>query len=120
MVTKTFEVRDRGTFIPVIAVKLRPACEGDRYLLARSGYGVSPDDQAEYVLLSRLAGGDGLKAETDPHSWYGGAPVRTMLVAHQYIIDNFDKLESGQVVCVEHLVGERPEPKRSERESDPL
>jgi hypothetical protein len=38
-----------------------------------------------------------------------------MYVAHKHISENFDRLESGSVVCVEHLLGERPEPKTSER-----
>ena len=59
MIAKTFEVRDKGTFIPVLSVKLIPACEQDRYLLAMAGYGTTPERQGEYILTCRIDGGEG-------------------------------------------------------------
>lgn len=111
MITKTFEVRDRSTFIPVLAVKMRPSCERDRYLMGRSGFGTDPERQAEYVLVVKLDGGDGRSA-CDPYGWPGGA--RTMKVAHSYILKHFDVLESGALVDVEFIEGERAVPKQSE------
>lgn len=111
MIIKTFEVRDRSTFIPVLGVKMIPACEPDRYLFARAGFGRSVEQQSEYVTLIRIDGGDG-KSTSDPFSW---GSARTMQVAHEYIIKNWVFLNSGDVVCVETILGERQTPKISER-----
>lgn len=108
MITKTFEIRDRSTFIPVIAIKLEPGCEADRYLFRRAGYGVP----SEYVIVMKIDGGKG-NATSDPYEWGDGA--RTMLVAHDYIIKNFVWMNSGDVVCVETILKEREAPKISER-----
>jgi len=39
VIIKAVEIRDTGTFIPAIAIKVVPTNEGQRYLLLRSGYG---------------------------------------------------------------------------------
>ena len=110
MIAKTFEVRDRATFIPVLAVKLQPTNEQDRYLLARSGYGRTAGEQSNYVILWGLTGG---LATYDPHAWDN----RTRQVAHRYIQEKFDFLVSGGVVDVEFLLGETEVPKFSEAET---
>ena len=115
MIVKAVEVRDRGTFIPCLAVKMVPveypdaASEPERYLLRRAGYGfVNP-----CVVLCRMdAIGVDRNATYDPFAW----GERTLPVAHQYIADNFDRLESGAVVDVEWILKETTEPKKSERE----
>lgn len=38
-----------------------------------------------------------------------------MVEAHRYIESYFDKLNSGDVIDVEHILGETKEPKVSER-----
>lgn len=111
MKTKTFEIRDRGTFIPALAVSLRPGNVADRYLLARAGYGETSSEQKDYVLLMQVAGGSGT-VTCDPHDW--GVSVRTMHVAHQHILDHWDELSSGDVVDVEFILGETDAPKTSE------
>ena len=110
MDVKLFEVRDSATFIPIMCVRLTSTNDDETYLLSRTGYGTTPRAQERYVLLLRLAGGRG-QFTYDPND--GGA--RTMSTAHKYIIANWDSLVSGQVICVEHILGERPAPKRSER-----
>lgn len=112
MIAKTFEIRDKATFIPVLAIKLEPSCEADRYLLGRCGFGADSASQSQYIQLVKIDGGVGISS-SDPYEW--GSAARTMPIAHQYIIKNFDKLGSGAVVCVEYLLGERLEPKVSER-----
>lgn len=113
MDTKTFEIRDRGTFIPAIAVRLNPVIEEDRYLISRAGFGTSSIAQGEHVMLAKLAGGV-QSAKTDPYEW--GNSARTMGVAHNYILKTpWHQLESGQVIDVEHILGETPFPKISER-----
>ncbi len=110
MIAKTFEVRDSGTFIPVLAIQLAPDCEADRYLFARAGYGTNPTQQGAYVVLTRLAGGSGF-ATCDPYDWTN---ARTLQIAHNFIRENFSMLRSGSVVDVEYLMGETKQPKESE------
>ncbi len=113
MIAKTFELRDAGTFIPALAIALSPGCEEDRYLIARAGFGRDPESQGKHVILTRLTGGS---AEYDIYNW-GGAG-RTMQYAHKYIIENFDRLESGQVIDVEFILGMTDKPKSSEALSE--
>jgi hypothetical protein len=98
MKTKTFEVRDRATFIPVFAIKMQPENEGQRYLLRRAGYSCQPDDPI--VMVGFLGKGG---CNYDSYSWGGS---RTMTVAHQYIEKNFDDLSNGDVIDVEYVLGE--------------
>src|ERR1035437_7365583 len=109
MITKTFEVRDAATFIPVRAVKLAPDCGEDRYLLSRAGYGIMPKVQEKYVLLCRIDGGGG-ECHSDFHDW----PNRTMHEAHKFIIKHFTALQSGEVIDIEYILGERIDKKLSE------
>jgi hypothetical protein len=115
MEAKTFEIRDRATFIPALAVHLKPLTNEDVYLLARSGYGRDPADQAGYVLLMRLDGGRG-NYNCSFHEW----DTRTMMIAHKYIIQEWPNLHSGDVIDVEYIAGMTAEPKLSERITAPL
>jgi hypothetical protein len=108
MTTKLFELRDKATFVPVIAVKLDGYNDQEHWLLRRSGYGLPSD----LVLLAGLAGGTD-KATCDPYDWTGN---RTRQVAHKYITKHFDDLQTGAVVDVEYILGETTQPKKSERE----
>lgn len=109
MEVKTFEIRDRGTFIPALAIQLMPTDERDRWLLARAGFGGTPQAQEEYVILVKLVD---ITANYDSYGW---GPARTMGVAHRYILENWVNLENGQVVCVETILGERTTPKETEQ-----
>ena len=124
MITKAFEVRDRGTFIPVVAIKMVTHCmpdiTGDQfdaevYLLRRAGYNFEHPS----ILLCRMeASGVRDNATYDAYAW--GQNPRTMHVAHLHIEQNFDELESGAVVDVEYILGEKTEKKVSERLGDPF
>lgn len=135
MEVKLFEVRDRATFIPVMAVRLfvdpitilgtykRRVMDGVRheselYLLRRAGYGIehiTGDQNLEpYVILANLQGGG--RAEYDVYGWSN----RTMQVAHNTIVQHWDKMCSGMVVDVEFLLNETNEPKVSERLTAPI
>lgn len=105
MTTKLIEIRDAGTFIPAIAIRLDPTNDQDSYLLSRAGYGHDP---GIYILFARLFGG---ACEYDPMSWGN----RTMQVAHEWVWHNWRKITSGQVVDVQYILGETSEPKLSER-----
>ena len=106
MKAKVFEVRDRATMIPVMAVKLAPARTTESQLLLRAGFGHDPSG---YVITFNVDGGEGQFAcNTYDHKG------RTMQVAHQFIQEHFDELLSGSVVDVEYVLGEVPQPKVSE------
>ena len=50
----------------------------------------------------------------------GPGDTRTKPVAHQFIEKNWSTLKDGDVVDVQFILGETAEPKRSEREREPL
>lgn len=106
MEIKLFEVRDSATLIPAFAIKMESDDEAEAWLLRRAGYGGSRCIMFGYAIGSR-------PAEYDPFSWPQG--VRTMPTAHKYVYEHWDKLKSGDVICVETILGERTEPKVSER-----
>lgn len=109
---KLFEIRDEGTTMVCLAIKPDPQDEAERWCWARTGYGTTVNDQRQYVLLAPLAGGIG-ELTCDPFK-HGAA--RTLQVAHQFIIDMWHELSSGEVVDVQYLQKETNTPKRPERE----
>lgn len=111
MDVKLFEVRDIGTLVPVMAVRLRARDKAEWWLLGHAGYVQTSEEQAGYVVLWRLIGGS---AEYDRHAWGG----RTMPAAHGHIQDNWDKLASGDVVDVRVVLGEAEFSAKSEREDE--
>lgn len=104
MESKLFEIRDEGTFIPALAVRISGK---DGYLARRGGYG------APCVMLTRLQGG---KASYDPYDW---TDSRTMQVAHVHIAEKWDELPDHSVIDVEFIMGVRATPKKSEQETAP-
>lgn len=107
MDTKTFEIVDRATFIPVIGVRLvpGPGNHADEYLIRRAGFLTKTWTN---VMLTKLVSGEG---NYDPPQWKD----RTMMTAHKYITDNWDSLRSGAVIDVEYILGESRTHKTSER-----
>ena len=119
---KLFEIRDRATFMPVMAVRLNVRHFAERsgnedyietWLLQRAGYGAEAINGVEstdpYVILVKL---DGVEAKYDPFEWHNR---RTLHVAHLHIIAHWDELKSGDLIDVEFLLGETPQPKKTER-----
>lgn len=113
MNAKVIEIRDRGTFVPALAVRLCSEVEQERYLLRRAGWseesarGDETDGAEIGVMLYPLSGN---KAHTDPYDWGG----RTYPVIHQHLLVNWNDVEPGAVLDVEFLLGEVPAPKQSE------
>ena len=107
MEAKALEVRDEGTFIPVLAVDINPANDEQRYLMRRVGY---PCNGEPNILITKLTA-DGSPAWNDPYGWTG----RTFPVAHNYILEHWTELRDGDVVDVSFILGETAEPKRSEK-----
>lgn len=104
MQIKVFEVRDRGTFIPILVIRMVSTEDSEKYLLARSGY----DSKAPLCLVVHLSSN---RAQYAPMTWDG----RTMPNAHRYIEKNWDNLASGEVIDIEFILGETLEKKQSER-----
>lgn len=108
MEVKIFEVRDRMTFLPMMAARVTAANEGQRYLLRRAGYGL--DDTPSLILLSQMNGGNGQQT-CDPYDW----DCRTKGTAHEFIMRNWEDLNDGDVIDVEYILGETSTKKESER-----
>jgi len=110
MTCKTLEIRDSMTFIPVLAIQMQAVNSIQAYYIHyRCGY---PRDGGS-IMLMRLQDG---RATNDPFEWESlGLGPRTMPVAHDHIIKNFAKLQDGDVIDVEFILGETKERKRSER-----
>ena len=106
MKAKALELRDEGTFIPLLAVDINPENEYQRWLMRRVGY---PCNGEPNVIITRLEGTG--SASNDPYSWGG----RTFPAAHNWIIEHWDELEDGDVVDVSFILGETKTPKISER-----
>lgn len=106
-----FEVRDRMTFIPVIATKLDTIelPEEEAYLIARSGFGRN----CQYIMVTKLIDGE-MPTNYDAGGWIQHG-TRTMRIAHKHINQHFDELSTGSVIDVEFILGETPHPKRTER-----
>ena len=107
---KFFEVRDRMTFVPVMAICFDPNKiereSQDEYLLSCSGY------NWRYVLYAPLDGYNHGKINYDSVVWQGDY---THPIAHKYIETHWDELESGDVVDCEFIRGESKWPKTTQR-----
>lgn len=123
MIVKALELRDEGTFIPLLAVDMNPAGmthavragespDAQRYLLRRCGY---PCDGRPNIAITHLSA-DGHKCSNDPYYWGG----RTYPVAHDYIIEHWNELRDGDVIDVQFILGETTAPKLSERTTSPI
>lgn len=109
MQTKTFEVRDAATFIPCIGIATdTPDTVADHYLLSRAGYAPS----TRCILFGRLDGRDFCYDPYDPYD--RPSSPRTLPVAHHFVAEHWDDLESGAVIDVEFILGARDTPKQSE------
>ena len=109
--TKLFEISDSATTLLVMAHRVSdPQGERERKILSHSGYGRTFEDQQRYVFMT-----DNIRGGTGPQSRFTYAAFdwgnqRTLRVAHQHIKDNWDALESGDVVDVAYILGETTEP----------
>lgn len=109
MEVKCLEVRDSGTFIPVIAIRPVAANKAQEYLLRRAGYNAGADESC-VILLPASCRGPG-PATYDIYDW----DDRTYKNAHHFITKHWSELADGDVVDVEYILGETSEPKRSEQ-----
>lgn len=108
---KLFEIRDKGTFIPALFIKMEQNDPHEytrhKYLYERSGL---IGEGSYSSILFHLNVGEGR---------FDWSFSRTMGVAHEYIEKNFDTLEPGEVIDVEFILGESSHPKLSEEYTHP-
>lgn len=119
MEVKILEIRDRATMIAALCVDMNPGNnlpgtetpEGifltELWYLRKYGYA---GDGRPNIGITHLAA-NGTKFTNDPYEWGG----RTWPVAHNYIIEHWDELQTGDVIDVEFILGETDKPKVSER-----
>ena len=100
---KILEIRDVGTFIPVMCIEMRSDNPEEKYLLWRTGFG--PHRLIQLVWITAF------RTEYDPMKWGD----RTLYTAHDYITECWDELKTGDVVDVQYILGETASPKQSER-----
>lgn len=110
---KILEIRDEGTLIPVLAMRMIAENTLQAYYVHdRCGY---PKDGSAIVVMTL----DNQKATVDLYAWPDiGFGRRTMGNAHNYIIEHFDDLRDGDVVDVRVILGERKAPAKSDRYYD--
>lgn len=103
MKVKMFEIRDAGTCIPVIAIRVNADTYEEFRFWKREGFNCAYGD----VILVRP---ENELAKYDPYHWND----RTMMEAHLYIRSHFDELPDCSVVDVRCIVGETSKPADSE------
>lgn len=113
MEVKCLELRDAGTFIPVICIRPVPDNAQQRYLLRRDGY-AGDETERHIIMINAQCRG----AAYDPYDWT--RDPRTKGHAHMYITDHWHELNDGDVVDVEFILGESQRPKESERVTAPV
>lgn len=117
MKIKLLEVRDRGTLMPCFAFKPNEAYRTpnscptlamakESFLVGRSGYG----GECDAVVFGSLV--EPSRCQYDCYAWNDGA--RTLKVAHLYVTEHWDEIESGDLIDVEFILGETKETKKSE------
>jgi hypothetical protein len=122
--TKVIEIRDRGTFIPALAIKVTPnTMSATDYLLERAGW----HESSGIYLMALERPWD---CQYDPYQW--PSITRTMPLAHMALAGekhpeikpdrakHFDEVEDGEVIDVQYILGETQAPKLSERVTAPL
>lgn len=110
MEIKCLEIRDHGTFIPVICVRPVPDNEAQRYLLRRDGYSGDSAERCIIMIDEQCRG-----VAYDPYDWV--RDMRTKQTAHLYIQEHWHILADGDVIDVQFILGETKTRKISERET---
>ena len=100
METKLFEVRDHATCMIVMATKMNKfntKTERESKMLRHAGYG------EPLILFGTAKGGNFFY---DPYEW---GNERTRFTAHKYVEENWESLNSGDIIDVPYILGESTE-----------
>lgn len=109
---KFFEVRDSMTMMPIMVTEIKlTGNKAEDWLMWKVGLG-RPESGCYRFLVTELQTGE---SHYEPHDWRPNTTIRTMREAHSYIEEHYDQLETGAVIDVQFILGEKPEPKISER-----
>lgn len=98
---KFLEVRDICTNITVFAFATRSEDPIESYHLIREGF------CQDTIMMGRLETGE---THYDPYDWDS-----TLFKAHEYLLEHFNELQTGDVIDVAFLNGRRDKPAMSER-----
>lgn len=101
--SKVVEIRDEGTHIGGLAIKMASESAPQRAHLRRHGYPAN----GTCIVLMKLGNQE---ASSDPYFWSS----RTMQVAHDWITNHYDEIHDGDVIDVQFIVGETQQPKTAE------
>lgn len=112
MEVKVLELRDAGTFVPVICIRPAPENEAQRYLLQRDGYAGDDSERCIIMIDAQCRG-----VAYDCYDW---PDSRTKCTAHNFIAEHWHELRDGDVVDVQFILGETSQPKVSERLTNPI
>lgn len=119
METKLFELRDVGTFIPLLCVKPKwptlhrspcddSPCTCGATFEAKMAWRYGYRDSRAVIVTHMSDPNRGCKV--DPYEWGD----RTFQTAHLYIEEHWDELKSGALIDVRVILGETTEPCESE------
>lgn len=106
LIIKLFELRDEGTQIHAMAIKVvaQEHLTSEDFILRYAGWGFSQVG----IYLTTL---HEPKTQYNSSKWNDGG--RTMRATHDYIKKNWGRLKSGDVVDVEYISGDSREPKKA-------
>lgn len=113
MEVKLFELRDIGTHIPLIAIKIEAGFalpERANLILRRAGYSDETIQGLDGHRLILVGKADGGRFYYDPYDWCD----RTFKTAHLELQENWDSYQNGDLIDVRYLLGESEEPCESE------
>lgn len=100
--TKMIELRDEATFIPAMAILMESSAPPEEKLLRRAGYW-----GCRCIMFGNAHGGP---FRFDPYDWGD----RTYHIAHLWLTEHWDEVETGDVVDVRFILKETDSPARSE------
>lgn len=102
--SKIFEIRDKGTYIPILAVLMESNDPAENYHLKRFSW--------SHIYVFKIANGE----PVFKWEWEG----RRISVIYPHITKHWYELQSGSVIDIQVLLGETTEPATSEMITCPL
>ena len=101
---KVLEIRDRATYIPVVAFKTAGESDAEQSLFKSVGL------TNEHLILVKLS-----DCTANYSSFRWDRQSRTMRVAHDYINAHWNNIKSGDVVDIEYILKETVSKKMPQR-----
>ena len=105
-ITKFFEIRDEATTLPLMVTKLEPINSDEDWLIKRA-MGSQPYPLFLVTFMSKGV------SEFDVYDW-GNVGARTVKTAHEFIESHWHELNTGDIIDVQVILGEKETPKKSD------